>query len=81
MARAIAERFGTEGAEVYRLGGLASFLLHLMVITGPEIFLSLSPRRYFPAWYRFKLALCLRLDNWMPVLPVVHVVCRTKTES
>ncbi len=80
-ARAIAERFGASGTEVYRLGGLASFLLHLIVITGPEIFLSLSPRKRFPRWYAFKLALCLRLDQWMPVLPVTHVVCRIKTES
>ena len=80
-ARAIAERFGVQGTEVYRLGGLASFLLHLIVITGPEIFFSLSPRRRFPRWYAFKLALCLRLDQWMPVLPVTHVVCRIKTES
>ena len=80
-ARAIAERFGAQGTEVYRLGGLASFLLHLIVITGPEIFLSLSPRRRWPRWYRFKLALCLRLDSWMPFLPVCHVVCRRNPQT
>ena len=74
-APAIAERFGTEGTEVYRLGGLASLLLHLIVITGPEIFFSLSPRTRWPRWYAFKLALCLRLDAWMPILPVIHAVC------
>ncbi|MFP6749267.1 MAG: class I SAM-dependent methyltransferase [Alphaproteobacteria bacterium] len=80
-ARAIAERFGASGTEVYRLGGLASFLLHLMVITGPEIFLSWSPRKIWPRWYAFKLGLCLRLDKWVPVLPVVHVVCRRKSKD
>ena len=80
-ARAIAERFGVEGTEVYRLGGLASLLLHLIVITGPEIFLSLSPRRRWPRWYVFKLALCLRLDSWMPFLPVIHVVCRRNPQT
>lgn len=80
-ARAISMRFGTEGTEVYSLGGLASFLLHLIVITGPEIFLSWSPRKRWPRWYAFKLALCLRLDKWMPILPVVHVVCRRKSKD
>ncbi len=80
-ARAVAERFGAQGTVVYRLGGLASFLLHLIVITGPEMFLNLSPRKRWPRWYAFKLALCLRLDAWMPIMPVVHAVCKTKSES
>ncbi len=80
-ARAIAERFGAQGTEVYRLGGLASFLLHLIVITGPEIFLSLSPRKRWPRWYMFKLALCLRLDSWMPLLPTTYVVYRRNTKD
>ena len=80
-ARAIAERFGAEGTQVYRMGGLASFLLHLLVITGPEILFSLSPRKRWPRWYAFKLGLCLRLDAWMPLLPVCHVVCKRRSKD
>ncbi|MCR9137401.1 MAG: class I SAM-dependent methyltransferase [Alphaproteobacteria bacterium] len=73
--QAIAQRFGQDDVEVYRLGGLASFLLHLVVITLPEILLSTSLRKRWPAQYRFLLAKCLRWDRWIPVLPVCHVVC------
>lgn len=72
---ALAQRFGRDGVEVYRLGGLASFLLHLIVITLPEIFLSTSFRKRWPSQYRALLARCLRWDRWMPVLPMFHVVC------
>jgi SAM-dependent methyltransferase len=80
-ARTIVERFGAKGTEVYGLGGLASFLLHFIVITGPEIFLSLSPRRRWPRLYASMFSLCLRLDAWMPLLPVFYVVCRRKSKD
>lgn len=74
-AHAIADRFGSAGTEIYRLGGLASFLLHLFVITLPEIILSISLRKRWPRQYKSMLALSLRLDRWMPFCPVCHVVC------
>ena len=75
---AIAARFGIAGTQVYRLGGLATFLLHLMVITIPEILLRISLRRRWPGLYKRLLAACLRADAWAPVLPVLHVVCRRR---
>lgn len=77
----IAERFGTETTEVYKLGGIASFALHLGFITLPEIFLRMSLRRRWPEFYKTLLGNCMRVDAEIPLLPSFYVVCRRTLSS
>ena len=75
-AAVIAERFGASGTEVFKLGGPAGFLLHLGLITLPEIVFRISVRRHWPAFYRALLGLSLRFDAHVPLFSTFYVVCR-----
>lgn len=75
-AAAIAERFGTSGTEVFKLGGPAGFLLHLSLITLPEIVFRISVRRHWTVFYRALLGLSLRFDAHVPLFSTFYVVCR-----
>ena len=75
-ARALAERFGTESTTAYALGGGASFALHLVLITLPEILVRTGVRQRWPRAYGRLLALCLKLDRWIPMLPSLYAVYR-----
>lgn len=66
--RAIAARFARDRLTVYRLGGIASFMLHLMFITVGELLLRLDLRRRLPVAYRRLLAAC-RADGPLGCLP------------
>ena len=77
----IAERFGTETTEVYKLGGIASFALHLGFITVPEIILRTSLRQRWPGVYKTLLGLCMRVDAWRSLFPGFYVVCRRTLSS
>jgi SAM-dependent methyltransferase len=78
-ARAI-ERLGSmltpdgRQMQVFRLGGVASFLLHLSTITILEQICRLSLRRHFSRSYLTALRICLRTDHWLPFMPSGYVM-------
>lgn len=74
----IEDRFGSENLKVYALGGVFSFLLHLIFITGPEMLLRIPTRKVFRRLYMAFLRTCLRLDRVVPLAPAAYVICKTK---
>ena len=72
---ALAARFGAD-IEIVRIGGFASFVLHIVFITGPEILLGRSLRKAAPAIYRTCLRGALRLDRIMPFCPTAYAAVR-----
>jgi hypothetical protein len=71
----LAERFG-QRAEIVRIGGLASLLLHIVFITAPEIALRRSLRESVPGLYRTCLRAALRVDRVLPFCPTAYAVVR-----
>jgi len=72
---ALAAKFGCD-IEIVRLGGLASYFLHLAFITVPDIIFHRSLRRASPTLYRALLLGSLRLDALLPFLPTAYAVIR-----
>lgn len=68
------QRFGAERTLVYSLGGAASFALHLLVITGWEIFVRVSLRKRFSGIYTRLLDRCLRADRRVPAFGTFYAV-------
>lgn len=69
-------RFPGRAIEVLRLGGFATFLVHILMIT-PEIFVGKFIRARWPDVYRRAIALALTLDRVLPFCPTAYVViCR-----
>jgi len=71
----VAERFG-ERTEIVRIGGLASLLLHMFFITGPEMLLRRSLRKAMPGLYRACLRTALRIDRIVPFCPSAYAIIR-----
>jgi SAM-dependent methyltransferase len=71
----LAERFGDD-IEIVRLGGLGSYLLHGLFITGPEMLLHRSLRKAMPRIYLALLRAALRIDRVIPVCPNAYAVIR-----
>ena len=71
---AMLTRFPENQAQVFRLGGVASFLLHLSTVTILEQICRLSLRRHFPRSYLTALRICLRTDHWLPFMPSGYVM-------
>jgi SAM-dependent methyltransferase len=69
----LVKRFGDE-AEIYRLGGVGSFLVHLVAITVPEILLRLPIRKTFPDAYARLVLAGFAIDRVLPVFPSAFVV-------
>ncbi|MCC7252921.1 class I SAM-dependent methyltransferase [Hyphomicrobium sp.] len=69
----IAERF--PGADLTRLGGLGSLLLHMLVIT-PEMAFGKFFRSRFVRTYQTMLRAALKIDRLLPVCPTSFVVVR-----
>lgn len=63
---AVADRF-PQGAEVWAMGGLFSFLVHLGCITIPEILFRVQLRADFPQLYRTLSGAALKADRLAPV--------------
>ena len=72
---ALAEKFGPR-IDVVRLGGFASYLLHLMFITFPDLALRRSFRKAMPGIYRHLLLAALRADRLLPIFPSAYAVIR-----
>jgi 2-polyprenyl-3-methyl-5-hydroxy-6-metoxy-1,4-benzoquinol methylase len=68
-------KFGRE-IELIRLGGLGSYLLHLVFITIPDLFFRRSWRKRAPRLYRKLLLGALRIDRLLPFFPLAYVVIR-----
>jgi SAM-dependent methyltransferase len=68
-------RFGPS-IEIVRLGGLGSFVLHVIFITVPEIFFRCSLRKRLPGLYRALMTAALRLDRIVPIFPTAYAVIR-----
>ena len=76
------DRFGTKNTRIYRLGGVASSLLHIGFVTIPEILLKFPLRKRFPSLYSGLLQFAMKLDAVLPVLPGFYAVCKkTPTET
>ena len=71
----LAARFG-DNVEIVRLGGLGSYLLHGLFITGPEMLLHRSLRKKMPRFYDALLRGALRIDRLLPVCPNAYAVIR-----
>jgi hypothetical protein len=71
----LAERFGSERMEIFRLGGFGSFLLHVALIT-PEIFVRRFVRARAPGVYRAFLRAALAIDRVLPCCATAYVVVR-----
>lgn len=71
---ALALRFDPDRTRVYRLGGAATFAVHLFWITLPEILLRVSLRKLAPASYRWILVAALGLDRWFPAAAAMYAV-------
>jgi SAM-dependent methyltransferase len=69
-------RFGSKGVAVYALGGLAGLLLHIVMITLPELLLRLPMRRWLPNAYRAMLDAALRADQRLAVAASFHAITR-----
>jgi hypothetical protein len=76
--RAIAERFSTEGVRVYGLGGAATWLIHFLSITIPEVICRVSMRRAMPRLYAGMLRIALRLDHLLPAFPLGYAVVKAR---
>ena len=73
--RMLRDRFGEEGTEIYRIGGVGSFLVHLVTLT-PEIFIGNVIRRRATRLYRGLVRVGLRVDRALPFLPAAYVVLK-----
>lgn len=74
-ARALGERFDARQTMAYAMGGAASFLLHLSVITFGEMLFRLRLRQRMPLVYGRLLDLCLHLDCLLPACATMYAVC------
>jgi len=72
----IATLFSGEGTQVYGLGGLACFGLHLGFISLGEILFRMDLRRRFPRPYRMLLNAALAIDGELRFCPGMYAVCR-----
>lgn len=70
---ALAERFG-RGAYAFALGGVASWLVHFLWVTVPEMLLHFRARRALPRTYAAMVRLALRLDAHLPDCPYGYAV-------
>ena len=69
----LAKRFGDD-AQIFRLGGVGSFLVHFIAITVPEILLRLRLRKIYPLAYARLVVAGFWLDRVLPVFPSALVV-------
>lgn len=72
----IAKVFRGREEAVEPLGGLFSFLLHFLFITLGELLLPLKLRKRSGGIYNGLLDLALKLDQFLPWTPVMHVMRR-----
>ena len=68
------ERFGADRVEVFRLGGMTSFSLHFLFITGWEILLRVNLRKHFSALYTRLLDATLMADRHLPFFSTFYAV-------
>lgn len=71
----LADRFGPD-IDIVKIGGLGSYLLHVLVITGPEMLLRRSLRKPMPRIYKALMRAALRLDRVLAVCPTAYAVIR-----
>lgn len=73
-ARAIAERFDANSADVIALGGLPSLLVHVLCITVCEMLMRWPVRRRAPGFYGRLARAAVRLDRRLPICPPTYAV-------
>lgn len=79
--RAVATRFPADRTSVYLLGGMFSLVLHILLITIPEILMRLPLRRKFASLYRPLMRAALTADRIAPFGAVMYGVCERAPES
>ena len=75
--RDVANRVDPRHTRVYRLGGLASLTLHVLLITVPEVVLRFSLRRRAPRFYGRCLAGAFAADRYLPFGSLMYAVVET----
>jgi 2-polyprenyl-3-methyl-5-hydroxy-6-metoxy-1,4-benzoquinol methylase len=75
------ERFDSQRASIFSMGGAASFTLHFLFITVGEILLRLRLRQRLPRLYSWMLDGCLQLDRLAPVCGTMYAVCQTTAST
>lgn len=73
----IKELFSGTEYQVFRLGGLFSFFLHLFYITFPAALFKIYTVRAI-SFYSKLVNLCNKLDKYLPILPSFYVVIAKK---
>jgi len=71
----IARQPTTQNMSIYSLGGLPSFLVHFIFITVAEAVLKVQLRRHWPDFYRWCRNGAMRMDRFMPFVPIGYVMC------
>ena len=72
----IGSLFAGGRTQVYRLGGLTCFMVHLIFISLGEILLRLRLRDRFPRAYRSLLNRAFMVDRMLAVCPGMYVICQ-----
>lgn len=71
----LSKRTSPDQTQVYKMGGIASFLLHFIFITLAEIILRLPFRKLFPNVYGALLDMALRVDHFIPFGAPFLAIC------
>jgi len=69
----IRQLFRDRITKVYKLGGLFSFLLHIIFITIP-VFIFKTDRMRDLCFYPRLITICNNLDNYLPLCPALYVI-------
>lgn len=69
----IKQLFGDKISKVYKLGGLFSFLLHIIFITIP-VFIFKTDRMRDLCFYPRLIEICNNLDNYLPLCPTLFII-------
>jgi SAM-dependent methyltransferase len=76
----LAHRFKHGKSEFYRIGGLGSLIVHVLLVS-PEIFVKQFIRQRLPKFYEVAVRLGLHLDRIAPVLPTSYVVLSWRSDA
>ncbi|MCR4378618.1 MAG: class I SAM-dependent methyltransferase [Rhodospirillales bacterium] len=77
----ISKRVCPDRTLVYKMGGIASFLLHFICITLSEVILHIPFRKWFPNVYGLLLDAALHMDRFLPFGAPFLAVCQRPDRS
>lgn len=72
----LSTRVHPEQTQIYRMGGISSFLLHFIFITISELILQIPFRKWFPGVYGQLLDMTIFMDHFLPIGAPFLAVCQ-----